>query len=379
MSAAVASSLPVPGPGAAAPEQDGSSSNGGAADVEAASQGKVKGIIVPPPEIRAIADKTARFVAKNGKSFEQRILNSEEGRSAKFNFMRPHDPYYAYYEYKIREVEEGRDTPAGAPAAPAPAAAAPAAAAADGEAKEPGKATAAAAVQKKAVMAPIAKAARTIAKDVKPPPFVFSHGHPTGLTAHDLDLIKLTAQYTAAGGRQFLATLARKEAQNEMFQFLKGMHALFSYFASPEACCFLKGTHALFSYFTSLVDAYTKVLQPTEQQKAAAKAGCSRQVMLERAVHRWEYDRAEQEKRRAQEAEMDADKLAFRSIDWQDFVVVETIDFPEDELTGVTYGTMDEEQDVEMDMKEQDFVVVETIDFPEDELTGVTYGTMDED
>jgi Surp module len=31
-------------------------------------------------------------------------------------------------------------------------------------------------------------------------------------------MIKLTAQYTAAGGRQFLATLAKKEASNEQFQ-----------------------------------------------------------------------------------------------------------------------------------------------------------------
>jgi Surp module len=31
-------------------------------------------------------------------------------------------------------------------------------------------------------------------------------------------MIKLTAQYTAAGGRQFLATLAKNEASNEQFQ-----------------------------------------------------------------------------------------------------------------------------------------------------------------
>jgi Surp module len=42
--------------------------------------------------------------------------------------------------------------------------------------------------------------------------------HPTGLSALDIDMIKLTAQYTAAGGRQFLATLAKKEASNEQFQ-----------------------------------------------------------------------------------------------------------------------------------------------------------------
>lgn len=72
---------------------------------------QVKGIIYPPPDIRAIVDKTARVVAKHGKSFEERIQASEEGKSAMFNFMRPHDPYYAYYEFKIRDFEENGDAP----------------------------------------------------------------------------------------------------------------------------------------------------------------------------------------------------------------------------------------------------------------------------
>ena len=67
-----------------------------------AKQGKVTGLIIPPPEIRAVVDKTAQFVARNGKSFEQRILASGEGKTSKFNFMKSHDPYHAYYEYKIR-------------------------------------------------------------------------------------------------------------------------------------------------------------------------------------------------------------------------------------------------------------------------------------
>jgi splicing factor 3A subunit 1 len=71
-------------------------------EVEKAVQGKVVGVIIPPPEIRAVVDKTAQFVAKNGKSFEQRILSSSEGKTAKFNFMKEFDPYHAYYEFKIR-------------------------------------------------------------------------------------------------------------------------------------------------------------------------------------------------------------------------------------------------------------------------------------
>jgi splicing factor 3A subunit 1 len=68
----------------------------------AAQQGRVTGVIIPPPEIRAVIDKTAAYSAKHGKSFESKLLNSEEGKSAKFNFMRPFDPYHAYYEHRIR-------------------------------------------------------------------------------------------------------------------------------------------------------------------------------------------------------------------------------------------------------------------------------------
>ena len=71
-------------------------------ELEKASQGKVTGLILPPPDVRAVVDKTAAFVAKHGKSFEEKILGSAEGRTPKFNFMRPQDPYHAYYEFKIR-------------------------------------------------------------------------------------------------------------------------------------------------------------------------------------------------------------------------------------------------------------------------------------
>ena len=79
-----------------------SSSNADLSEIAKAKQGKVTGIIIPPPEIRAVVDKTAQFVARNGKSFENKILESSEGKTAKFNFMKAYDPYHAYYEKKIR-------------------------------------------------------------------------------------------------------------------------------------------------------------------------------------------------------------------------------------------------------------------------------------
>lgn len=73
----------------------------------------------------------------------------------------------------------------------------------------------------------------------------------------------------------------------------------------------------------SLVDAYTKVLQPVAAQRAYVESGRDRQKTLERCVHRWEFDREKQAKKEATLAAADADRVAFRSIDWHDFVVVE--------------------------------------------------------
>ena len=58
------------------------------------------GVIIPPPDVRAIVDKTAQFVAKNGPEFETRILSSEKNNQ-KFSFLRENSPFYSYYRGKI--------------------------------------------------------------------------------------------------------------------------------------------------------------------------------------------------------------------------------------------------------------------------------------
>ena len=60
-------------------------------------------MIIPPPEIKAVIDKTAAYVAKNGSSFESLIMKVE-ANNPKFNFLRYHDdPYRPYYIQKINE------------------------------------------------------------------------------------------------------------------------------------------------------------------------------------------------------------------------------------------------------------------------------------
>ena len=55
-------------------------------------------VIIPPPEIKSIVDKTAIYVAKNGKQFEGMIIQIEGG-NPKFNFLKHEDDTYRpYYE-----------------------------------------------------------------------------------------------------------------------------------------------------------------------------------------------------------------------------------------------------------------------------------------
>ena len=295
-----------------------------------ATQGKITGVIIPPPEIRAVVDKTALFVAKNGKSFEQRILNSSEGQTAKFNFMKPFDPYHAYYEMKIREGEEGVSSNGAEEAKGSDASEANRIAKSNDDlAKEKAAAQAAAAAAasssvatsvKATILNPIAQLAKT--KPTEAPAeldFIATHSHPAGLSALDVDVIKLTAQYTAVNGREFLASLALREQRNPQFDFLKP-------------------THMLFSYFTSLVDAYAKILHPSAALRECIELKSSSwDSAMQGAVVRWLWERQEEERRRQQqsEGEVSAERMAFLAIDWFDFTVVETIDFPEDELLEV--------------------------------------------
>lgn len=55
--------------------------------------------------------------------------------------------------------------------------------------------------------------------------------------------VRLTAQFVARNGRQFLTTLMNREQRNNQFDFLR-----------PQ--------HSLFQYFTRLLEQYTKVLIP---------------------------------------------------------------------------------------------------------------------
>ena len=230
-----------------------------------------------------------------GPEFESRIL-ANEASNVKFNFLKPGDPYNAYYQHKIEEIKGGN-----ADAAP-------------GTATPPSSTTAAA---QPPLAPPPAPPPSSLQPNMLPPskplgppePDHYTVHIPEGITLLDLDTIKLTAQFVARNGKSFLTGLASREHSNPQFNFLKP-------------------THSLFTFFTRLCDAYSRVLMPPKGLLAALHVDAADSAApLQRALHRLEYDRVKNKEAKESEDAEEAERMAMLSIDWHDFVVVETIDF----------------------------------------------------
>lgn len=266
------------------------------------------GIIHPPPDIRTIIDKTSSFVSKNGPEFERRILAHNAG-NAKFNFLIPTDPYHAYYQHRLSEFRSQLQSSAGQPETPADDSSKPSESAPAADASlAPSESAAAAKVD-------IGAQFKIPSRKVLEPPEAeqYTVRLPEGITGEELDIIKLTAQFVARNGKSFLAGLTSREINNPQFHFLKP-------------------THSLFTFFTALADAYSKVLMPpkglTEKLRGSAR---DMTTVLERCLHRLEWERSQEQARQKAEDEIEQERVQMAMIDWHDFVVVETIEFADDE------------------------------------------------
>ncbi|KAJ4830387.1 hypothetical protein Tsubulata_013090 [Turnera subulata] len=316
------------------------------------------GIIHPPPDIRTIVDKTAAFVAKNGPEFEKRII-ANNANNAKFNFLTPSDPYHAYYQHRLSEFRAQNQAPSQQQQQPSDSAAAPDSAAPSSTAA----ADAAARDGPEVVSKPDPSA-----QFRPPPPKILTPPEaeqytvklPEGITGEELDIIKLTAQFVARNGSSFLLGLSNREMNNPQFHFLKA-------------------NHSMFSFFTALADAYSKVLMPPQGlTEKLTKSVADMTTVLERCLHRLEWEQSQEQARQKAEDEIEQERLQMAMIDWHDFVLVETIDFADDEdedlpppmtleevIRRSKISAMDEdeiiepEKEVEMEMDEEEVQLVE--------------------
>nr|DAD43123.1 TPA_asm: hypothetical protein HUJ06_001353 [Nelumbo nucifera] len=274
------------------------------APVSVATHTRTIGIIHPPPDIRTIVDKTAQFVAKNGPEFEKRIIANNAG-NAKFNFLNSSDPYHAYYQHRLSEFRtqiqaSSQQQPPSQPADSAAPEAAPVAPPSEGS--EP------------AAKPDLLAQFKPVRKVLEPPEAEqYTVRLPEGITGEELDIIKLTAQFVARNGKSFLTGLTSREINNPQFHFLKP-------------------THSMFMFFTALADAYSKVLMPPKGLTEKLRNSVTNMTtVLERCLHRLEWERSQEQARQKAEDEIEQERIQMAMIDWHDFVVVETIEFADDE------------------------------------------------
>ncbi|MCJ1263320.1 SF3a splicing factor complex subunit [Lobaria immixta] len=242
------------------------------------------GVVLPPRDIRAIVEKTAGYVARNGIVFEERIREKEK-HNPKFSFLSSNDAYSAFYAWRLDEVREGRGTAVSA--------------------GRVGEAAVVSEPDKPQGLAP-------------PPDFYFSARMPN-INAQDLDVVRLTALFVAKNGRSFMTTLSQKEARNYQFDFLR-----------PQ--------HSLYQFFSRLVDQYTLLLQSASAEGAKTQRARVQDLennsndrfnILGRAKQRAAWVKFQEEQKHMKEEEAEKEKLEYAQIDWHDFVVVETVLFEE--------------------------------------------------
>ena len=91
---------------------------------------------------------------------------------------------------------------------------------------------------------------------------------------------------------------------------------------------FLKPNHILHGFFTSLVEQYNRVIHfDNEIKDALLEKYKHREESLRVSVHRMEFRHQEEARKRETERTEDFD---IQTVDWNDFVVVETITFDEE-------------------------------------------------
>lgn len=132
---------------------------------------------------------------------------------------------------------------------------------------------------------------------------------PPSISAMELDIVKLTAQFVARNGKNFQTNLMNREQRNFQFDFLR-----------PQ--------HSLFPYFRKLVEQYTKILIPDSGLDAELEQRSKNpEKVLSDVRYRVEWVKLQESERRKREEDEERERVQYAQIDWHDFTIVETVDY----------------------------------------------------
>lgn len=267
-------------------------------------------LIVPPPDLRSIVLVTVDYVIRNGMNFEGELRKRQQN-NRKFDFLIPGNPYYKWYKWKLqckldpkaaeqqKQMEEQEKKEQEEMIAE--------------KRKEKDLAQKAVKVVELSLPQKIEqdlKIFRKVKEDFKKPPpeNKCCVPLPPMVTPFEVDLIKLTAQFVARNGRQFLTALTSNHQMNPKFHFLKPI--------DPR-----------FNYFQKLVTAYCECIVLHKDLIRDLEKDLDSDFLFQQAAGHAAYAIESDNQRKQNEADEAAVAMAMKLIDWHEFAIVETITF----------------------------------------------------
>jgi splicing factor 3A subunit 1 len=233
-------------------------------------------LVIPPPAVREHVAKTADFVFRRGDVAHFGLKNRVKADpKSNLSFVLEEDAYNPYFEWFVQQLKDGK-----------------------GQSSQSAKP----AIDNKPAGPP------------EPSKFRFSARMPN-ISAKDLDVLKLTALYTARCGENWLKELRNREAGNPQFEWLRP-------------------THSFFQFFRSLVDQYNILLDEERTSSDARVEELRSNIenrfhVLDRAKQRAEYVKHVTVQKEREEKKAEDEKKEYATIDWNDFTVIATVLFDE--------------------------------------------------
>ncbi|ANQ09430.1 RNA-binding protein [Plasmodium coatneyi] len=269
---------------------------------------------MPPNSMKSVIDKTAAFVKKNGKIFEQKIYKEKEKQ---FSFINPSHPYFYYYQYKLHELYIGAEEKTLIPKAILEIK----------KREDLNKASNNEHILKicdfikednkqeknKIIYAINDQANQEIAQEkeekIEIKEDIYTVTTPF-ISSVDVDLIKTTALFVARNGNQFLNELIDREKNNNQYDFLRA-------------------NNLYFNYFSKLIDIYVKCLLPNDDIMDKLKKYSTNKsdiINYSYSIYNFNMKKKEEEERK-----MEQKTKCDTFYDWTNFSVVETINFDEND------------------------------------------------
>lgn len=251
------------------------------------------GVIIPPVDVRALICKTAVYVNKNGVMFENKI-RIKESDNPKFIFLNSDDPYNGYYKYVLETIKNTGTPPVIEQTE---------------KSSIDSKDVEDKVIDQKNAKEPLTEPKGFECLQIENGEFI---GLEDKISKVDLQVIKLIAQFGVINGstvlNNFKNTVLNHPRLSPQFQFLRDNHSMNKMYKK---------------YF----NVYELIWNKRKKGSDALNDNESMTDLLNRCFNSAEYyEKESNDLSKIQQIKLMKRRL-YESIDWQDFEIVETIDF----------------------------------------------------